>query len=77
MVAAVTFGIFSFLVGYFGPLYLLKDAGVGPISGFFFAPAGIAVGTVCSVVATGRYVRFIVTSALVWLGALILVVVWQ
>jgi hypothetical protein len=42
--AAAVIGTLGFVCGYFGPLYLLKDAGVGPVTGFFIGPLGAAIG---------------------------------
>jgi len=44
VVAAVTFTVIGFTVGYFGPIYLLPDAGVAPVTGYFAAPVGTLIG---------------------------------
>ena len=42
--ATIVFTVVGFISGYFGPLYLLPDAGVGPLTGFFAAPVGAFIG---------------------------------
>lgn len=49
LVASAAFAIIGFSCGYLGPLYLLRDAGVGPVTGFFMAPLGVLIGAVAAV----------------------------
>jgi hypothetical protein len=57
MIAAAIFAVVGFGCGFFGPLYLLADAGVGPVTGFLAAPMGASLG-----VATAVYVSTTVQS---------------
>jgi cation transport ATPase len=59
MTAAIGVGLLGFICGFFGPLYLLRNAGVGPITAFFAAPVGLFIGTAtavqgCAAGLTGR-----------------------
>ena len=52
--AMLVFACLGFAVGYFGPIYLLPDPGVGPLTGFFSAPVGAVIGGAAAVHASVR-----------------------
>jgi hypothetical protein len=80
MVAITGFGTLAFTSGFFGPLYLREDAGVGPVTGFLAAPIGALIGAVTAIHASvtttngAEYWRRVIAVAIV-LTAIMLVVV--
>ena len=50
--AAIAVGTIGFVCGYFGPLYLLAEPGVGPVTCLFTAPIGAGIGFAAAVHAT-------------------------
>lgn len=81
--ATFAFGVLGLLCGYFGPLYLLKNPGVGPLTGLFLAPIGGGVGGAVALWATAqghsgtRYAYRLLAAALLFATAVVGLVVWQ
>ena len=44
IIAAVAMGAVGFVCGYFGPVVLLPDPGIGMLTGCFTGPFGILIG---------------------------------
>jgi hypothetical protein len=83
MGAAVAVGTLGFVCGYFGPLYLLPDPGVGPLTALFAAPIGACIGLTTSVYATvsglsgRRYSYRLLAVALLFAAGVITLVIAQ
>jgi hypothetical protein len=81
--AAVGMSALGFACGYFGPICLRPDAGVGPITGFFAAPLGALIGIAAAIHGTvaGRpsrkYTYRVLAVAAVFAAAILLIVVTQ
>ncbi len=80
---ALAFGVIGFSGGFFGPLYLLDNPGIGPVTGFFVAPIGMLVGLGAAIHASStahtnrQYWRRMLLIALLFATTTIAVVVLQ
>jgi hypothetical protein len=82
-VAMLAFGSLGFECGYYGPVYLLADPGVGPLMGFFTGPIGALVGAGAAAHATikgfsrSKYVAQLLAAAVAFTGVVLIVVMIQ
>ena len=83
VVAILGFGLLTFGSGYFGPVYLREDAGIGPVTGFVAAPIGALIGAITAVHASvttanrAEYWRRVVAVAIVLTAVMLVVVASQ
>jgi hypothetical protein len=81
--SVVIVGGVGLVCGYLGPLYLLTDPGVGPLTALFTAPIGVAIGVAVAVwsaiagISGRKYVYCLVTAAVVFAVATLVLVVVQ
>ena len=81
--AMLMFAALGFVCGFFGPLYLLQDPGVGPITGFFAAPIGALIGIATAAHAnmttrtTGQYFLRLFVVAAIFAALILAMVVFQ
>jgi hypothetical protein len=80
---AIAMGLVGFVCGYFGPLWLLPDPGVGPLTAIFTIPAGVLIGTLTAIhssmrgLTTRKFVYRMLGVALVFAAATLAIVVTQ
>ena len=77
------FAILGFLCGYFGPLYLVADPGVGPLTALVSTPLGAVIGGAIAVhgsvggLSSRRYFVRLLGAAAVFAGAVLVLVLVQ
>lgn len=81
--AALLVGMVGFLSGYFGPIYLLENPGLGPLTGFLVTPVAVAAGaavaawTISNGSSRFTYVLCLTVVGVVVAGAILVLVLVQ